>query len=73
MKHTERGAPVNIDNLYLIMRKQKITQEQIGEWLNLSVWAINRRMTGKMAFTLNEAAEICLRMGKTRLDELFKI
>lgn len=73
MKCAARGSPVNIDNLILVMREQKITQRQLGEWLNLSDWAITRKMNGHSAFTLNEAAEICHRTGKKTLDELFRI
>lgn len=73
MKCAVRGSPVNLDNLILCMRKQRITQQQIAEWLNLSLWSVGQKINGHSAFTLNEAAEICLRMGKTRLDELFKI
>ncbi len=73
MKNSNRGAPVNIDNLILVMREQKITQRQLGEWLNLSGWSVGQRMNGHFAFTLNEAAEICRRTGKATLDDLFKI
>ena len=53
------------------MARHGETQETLAEMLDLSVSAFNRRMNGKVEWTIHEIDKVCRHYGKS-YEEIFK-
>lgn len=67
-----KKIPVNLGNLYQELHARGITQKSLAEHVGIRNETLSLKMTGKSDFTWSEMVSICMFLGKTHVDDLFR-